>query len=225
MKLLNTCLSLLATCVSLQASAVSTVLLYDSPTNPNAVNITNAAPAPYPFFVASFALGFLGNTGGVINFDPLQSITPYPALGTSFIDARYGIGMVNNMNVSFGNPVDMAPSGGFQIPISGVGALHQPIAAPLAFKLTPSNGLPIKRVGFTVIQSQGPQIIKVEFIQAAGPVIVASQAVPMAPIMTQDVFIGRQATVPGGIVAVIISVFSPTGAHMPFVMDDLAFRQ
>ena len=149
MKLLNTCLSLLATCISLQASAVSTVLLYDSPTNPNAVDITNAAPAPYPLFVASFALGFLGNTGGVINFDPLQSITPYPALGTSFIDARYGIGMVNNMHVSFGNPVDMAPSGGFQIPISGVGALHQPIAAPLAFKLTPSNGLPIKPDGFS----------------------------------------------------------------------------
>lgn len=231
MKLIASVLALIATCASLRAQAVvNTVGQYDENMfNLNTPDIINvAAPVTYANFNTAVTTGFPMNLSGVINFDVLQSITPYPALGINTIKARYGAGVVNTMLVSFGNPVHMqwAGAGGPQVPISNKGLLNQPVAAPLVFKLTPSNALPTRLVGFTVLQQQNPQLIKAEFIQAGGPILVANQLVPVAAIPTKDAFIARAATVAGGIVAVRITVTNPgTVMNLPFAIDDLAFRQ
>ena len=231
MKLIASVLALIATCASLHAQAVvNTVGQYDENmfnlNTPDTINV--AAPVTYANFNTAITTGFPMNLSGVVNFDVLQSITPYPALGINTIKARYGAGAVNTMLVSFGNPVNMqwAGAGGPQIPISNKGLLNQPIAAPLVFKLTPSNALPNKLVGFTVLQQQNAQLIKAEFFQAAGPTLVATQLVPVAPLPTKDAFIARKATVPGGIIAVRITVTVPgTTLNQRFAIDDLAFRQ
>lgn len=228
MKLIATALTLIATCAGLHAQAVvNTVPTYDAITNPNIRDIVNVAPPlTYFNFITSVAVGWPGNVSGVVNFDQPQSLTPYPAPGISSIKAQYGAALTNVMLVSFGNPVDMANSVGPQVPISGLGVLRQPIAAPLVFKLSPTNLLPNRRVGLTVLQQQNPQLIRVEFFQAGGPTLTASQVVPVAPIPTRDVFFGRQATAAGGIIAVRISVTHPgTGLPLPFAIDDLAWRQ
>jgi hypothetical protein len=228
MKLIATTIALIATCVSLQAQLVQTVPTYDENSiNTNVPDLFNTSPA-YGSVVGAIAAGFTTNKSGVVNFDPAQSIpvTSYPHIGISALNARYGAGAINTMQLSFGNPVNVQLTNGPQIPISGKGLLRQPIAAPLVFKLSPSNALPNKYVGFTVLQQQNAQKIKVEFIQAGGPTIVANSTVPVAAIPTKDVFIGRKATVAGGIVAVRITVTIPgTVVNQKFAIDDLTFRQ
>ena len=93
----------------------------------------------------------------------------------------------------------------------------------------PSNGSPIRLVGFTVLQSQAaPSTIKAEFIQASGPSLVATVMVPSAPLTTKDTFIGRATTVGGGIVAVKITVtqmVQGVATVVRFALDDLAVAQ
>jgi hypothetical protein len=229
MKLIATAIALIATCTSLCAQAVvKTVAQYDENfLNLNTPDLINVAlPVTYANFNTAVTAGFPLNKSGVINFDQPQSITPFPALGINTIKGLYGAGMINTMLVSFGNPVNMQNTMGPQIPISNKGLLNQPLAAPLVFKLTPSNALPTRLVGFTVLQQQNAQLIKAEFIQAGGPTLVANQLVPVAAIPTKDAFIARAATVPGGIVAVQITVTIPgTTIVQKFAIDDLAFRQ
>jgi hypothetical protein len=229
MKLIATAIALIATCTSLRAQAVvNTVGQYDENfLNLNTPDLFNVAPpVTYANFNMAVTTGFPMNLSGVINFDQPQSITPFPALGINTIKGLYGAGAINAMLVSFGNPVNMQNSMGPQVPISNKGLLVQPIAAPLVFKLTPSNAIPTRLVGFTVLQQQNAQMIKAEFIQAGGPILVANQFVPVAAVPTKDAFIARAATVAGGIVAVRITVTVPgTTFLQKFAIDDLAFRQ
>ncbi len=229
MKLIATAIALIATCASLQAQAVvNTVGQYDENfLNLNTPDIFNVAfPVTYANFNTAVTTGFPLNMSGVINFDQPQSITPFPALGINTIKAQYGAGLINSMLVGFGNPVNMQNTMGPQIPISNKGLLKQPVAAPLIFKLLPSNALPTRLVGFTVLQQQNAQQIRAEFFQSGGPIIIANQLVPIAPIPTRDAFIARSATVAGGIIAVRITVTIPGSTVLQtFAIDDLAFRQ
>jgi hypothetical protein len=225
-------LAFFTTCDSLYAQvSVRTVKTYDENTlNLNTPDILAvAAPLTYTNFVSAVGNGFTSDRAGVVNFDQPQSITAYPGVGFNTMKAVYGASSAYSMVIGFSNPVDMLATTGLGTPISQKGCLRQPSAAPLIFKFAPSNGSPIRLVGFTVLQSQAaPSTIKAEFIQASGPSLVATVMVPSAPLTTKDTFIGRATTVGGGIVAVKITVtqmVQGVATVVRFALDDLAFAQ
>lgn len=211
-------------------AGIATVGLYDAPTNANIVDLNNvAAPLTYPLFTGGLPGGFAANLAGVANFDQPQT-APWPAVGINFADARYGVGMTQNMRLLFSAPATIAGPLGGAVPISGLGVLRAPASAPAApftIRLQPmTNNLAIRRVGLTIPQQITRQTIRVNWIQNGGPILTAAVTPAAGAIPTRDICFARQATVVGGIVAVQVSVVNPlTGGAIPFNIEDLAFQQ
>jgi hypothetical protein len=224
--------ALLACTLASQAqSTLNSVSTYDAPTNPNVVDVPNALAAfTYPMFTASLPPAWAANMGGVANFDSPQLLAPaFPTGALGWTDVRYGVGFGRTMRFWYSAGAAISAPVGGAVPISGNGTLRVPVLAPgtpFTIKFSPTPAAAIRAVGFTVLQQQTPQAIKVQFIQGGGAApINASHVVPVgAPIPSQDVCFVRRATVGAGIVGVQIWVTNAiTGAPISYSIDDVGF--
>lgn len=240
MKSIVTTLLSLAAAAAVQAQVFTTVGRYDSISHPNMVDIKNPSAAYYAGFVPAINAGWGANKAGVVNFDVTNSF-PWNVVGIPVWKAQYGVGLMNHCVMAFGHPVRIGNMlGAPWVPISGSpnqpGAITTVGATPLIFKLqanqiTPTGVLapvPVRRAGITVLQRMGiPQKVKVNFYQAGGPTLTTTFLIPAgggAIIPNRDTFVGRDATVLGGIIAVeVISVHAATGVPLHVACDDFAF--
>lgn len=226
--MLTTALCLAAAVTVSQAqitTAARTVPTYDPAfPNPNQVDVKFPSAAWYASFVANVATAWNGNRGGVVNFDPGQTLPwPTPLVGTNAIRASYGIAGTQTFGVSIPTIGDInshAPV----VPISAKGDMMTKTAGIMGLGFTTTTG-PVRLAGLTVLQHpQLPQKVTVTFVQAVpGAPIIYSFLIPAGP-SNRDTFCGAAATVPGGIIGVRIhDVNALTGAPFRLVIDDLAF--
>lgn len=229
----KTIATLLLAAFAATASAQSlTVGVYDpNPNHPNQADIDIAIPKAV--FTPLVQARWNVNLGGVVNFDQ-PSTLGWPLPGIAAHNARYGVGMINNMAFSFGGPVNiqsLIPSP--WVPISGSpnngGGLVTGVAGPLLFKFFPTTlvGVPVRVAGFTVLQRMGvAQNVKVEFFLNTGAVLVNGFALPAAlpgMLPPADAFVCRAAPAGTSIVGVRVTSVSATGAPLHVAIDDFGF--
>jgi hypothetical protein len=223
-------LSMIATVSVAQAQAVlRSVGVYDAPTHANVVDLNNWGGVTYPVFTGGLPAAWAANSGGVANFDQPELLAPgYPAMGMLNARVFYGVGGVNTLGMLFSGPANISAPVGGAVPISWNGVLQvpaQPVGVPFTIKLQPSTLRPLMRVGLTILQQQTQQTIGVTWIQSGGPNLTGTVTPAVGAIPTRDICFLRQATVPGGIVAVQIMVTrAGTATPISFNIDDFGFQ-